>query len=324
MSRENGVWIYAQPQGDRLADVSLELVGEGRKLADRLGTDVTACLLGDNVSFLPEDLIAAGADHVLLVEDKELRFYRPEIYGPLVETMARRYQPQIFLFGATRAGKDLAAVVAARLDAGLTAHCIAFDLDENARLRQMVPAFGGRCVFLSAANPQMSTVASGIFSRPVPDSNRRGEVVREAFAMPAENLTRVIEFKSAAQETASLEKAEVIVTGGAGVGGPQGWAVLEELADILGGTVGATRPPVDEGWVGEEKMIGQSGKTVHPKLYIAVGVSGDQLHLSGVREPELFIAINKNSSANIFKYAHYGIVADYSRVLPHIIEMLKI
>lgn len=320
---ENGIWIYAQPQGERLADVSLELVGEGRRLADRLGCKLTACLLGDQVSHLTDGLIAAGADYILLIEDVGLRFYRPEIYGLVVEKLASRYRPQIFLFGATHLGKDLAAVVAARLEAGLTAHCIAFDLDESGRLLQMVPAFGGRCVFQSAGNPQMSTVAPGIFSKPEPDSGRRGEVVREAVVIPTEKLTRILEFKPAEQETASLVNAEVIVAGGAGVGGREGWAMVEELANVLGGATGATRPPVDEGWTGEDSMIGQSGKTVHPKLYITVGVSGDQLHLSGVGEPELFIAINKDRSANIFLHADYGIVDDYRRILPHIIEIFK-
>ncbi|MBS4021612.1 MAG: electron transfer flavoprotein subunit alpha/FixB family protein [Dethiobacter sp.] len=323
MIAQNNVWVYAQETRGGIAGVTLELLGEGRRLADRLSVKLTAVLCGEKVAGLTGCLFAAGADTVILVENPSLHYYNAACFGHCLEGLARRYHPQIFLFGATQQGKDLAAVTAARLNAGLTAHCTAFELDDGGRLRQMVPAFGGRCVFVSTGFPQMATVAPGVFQRPDLDWERRGEVVREQFTGDGNTAVKVLNFLPSPRAEKGLADAAVIVAAGAGVGGSEGYALVEELAALLNGVMGATRPAVDEGWALEEQMIGQSGCNVHPKLYIAVGVSGDQLHLSGVKDPDVFIAINKDRQANIFRHAHYGVIADFKLIIPRLIDLLK-
>ncbi|MGI6097386.1 MAG: electron transfer flavoprotein subunit alpha/FixB family protein [Dethiobacteria bacterium] len=323
MSVENGLWVFAQAVEGKLLPVSLELLGEGRRLADRLDVGLSAILIGHNLQPLALELIACGADNVLVADHAKLYHYRGELYIPLVEKMILRYRPEIFLFGATQGGKDLAAATAARIGAGLTAHCVAFEIDEHKVLKQLVPAFGGHCVFRSQGNPQMATVAPGVFTIPEPDYERQGKIIEIDFSPPAEPATKIVEFKTEKGSAGGLEEAEVIVAGGAGVGNAENWQLIEKLAHALNAAVGATRPPVDEGWVEEEKMIGQSGRNVRPKLYLAVGISGDQLHLSGVQNPELFIAINKDPKANIFKHAHFGVVEDLTKILPPLIELLS-
>lgn len=323
MAKGNGVWVFSQIIDGEVAGVTLELLGEGRRLADLLSVQLTAVLPGFKVGSHAETLVAAGADRVLLLDDAALMYYHSGNYGQCLEELARRHEPQVFLFGATQTGKDLAAVLAARLKTGLTAHCAALEIDEDRRLRQIVPAFGGRCVFISRRWPQMSTVVAGVFPKPVLDFNRQGEILEISCTGLTNSAVKVVDFKASPPLQAKLAEAEVIVGAGAGIGDLEGYKLLEELAEQLGGVLGATRPMVDEGWAGEEQMIGQSGCSVHPKLYIAVGISGDPLHLSGVRDPDVFIAINKDPKANIFRHAHYGVVADYRLVIPPLMDLLK-
>lgn len=324
MAGDGDIWVYVEQKNGYPLEVGLELLGEGRRLADKKGVSLAAVFLGEGTEENASLLIECGADRVFLGDSPRLNPYTCEVFAPLICRLVQKYSPSAFLFGATIEGKDLAAAIAARLNLGLTAHVSSFDFNDRGELEQYVPAFGGRLVFKCSREPSLATVAPGVMEKPSPDKGRKGHLEKIELEEVPTPLVKILGFKDKAGEVASLAEAEVIVAGGAGIGNKEGWALLEELARLLGGMVGATRPAVDEGWANPEQMIGQSGKTVRPRLYLAFGISGDQLHVSGVKSPEVFIAVNKDPKAPIFRYAHYGIVSDYRPVLSSLIKTIKL
>ncbi len=321
-----GIWVFAEQEDGALADVGLELVGKARELAGRLETGVAAVVLGSGVEACAERLLAGGADRVYLVDDPLLDVYRSDAYVPVLQRLVEAYRPEILLLGATGVGLDLAPCLAARLGTGLSAHCIDLDVDETGHLVQIVPASGQACaatIVCPAHYPQMATVRPGTFPiRTFP--GRMGEVLRVPAELSSGAVRTLVVERGAvpASEGTRLEKAEIVVAGGAGVGGKEGWELVRALAAALDGAVGASRPAVDEGWAGLDQMIGHSGRRVRPRLYIGVGISGDMLHMIGMKDAQVAVAINTNAHAPIFQQVDFGIVGDYHKILPVLIREL--
>jgi len=323
----HGVWVFAEQRNGVLMDVALELLGEGRRLADEIGTELSAVLLGNNVESLTDSLIAAGADRVYLADQEELATYTTDAYTKVIYNAILKYKPEIVLLGATHIGRDLGPCLAVRCGTGLTADCTKLDIDpEDKKLMQTRPAFGGNLmatILCPNHRPQMSTVRPGVMAKLVPDASRKGEVVRLDIKFVNGDLrTKVLEIVRTAKETVKLTDAEVIVSGGRGLGDPEGFKLLEQLAKKLGGIVGASRAAVDAGWIDHSRQVGQTGTTVKPKIYIACGISGAIQHLAGMQTSECIIAINKNENAPIFEVADYGIVGDLYKVIPAMMEAL--
>jgi electron transfer flavoprotein alpha subunit len=299
-----------------------KLVATGRRLADRLGVALTAVLIGGRVAGQASNLLAHGADRVLLFEDTRHKEYHPQLHAAVLTSLVEDQQPQILLLPDSRVGMDLAPTVAARLGTGLSAHCIDLDIDEGGRLVQMVPAFGLGCVatiLCPEHRPQMATVKLGALDEArASDRDRDGEIVRAEADLPVDTLgiTLLEALDKPAPAGCPLEEADVVVAGGAGIGSAEGWSLIEGLADRLGAAVGATRPAVDEGWAAEDQMIGHSGRTVRPTLYFAIGISGDALHVVGMKDSQVVVAINSDPQAPIFRQADYGLVGDYREIVP--------
>jgi electron transfer flavoprotein alpha subunit len=320
------IWVFAEQRGGRLHDVALELLGKARELAEAAQGGVGAVLLGNDVGLLAETLMSYGAETVLVADHPELEPYRLLPYTQVLAEACRSHQPEIVLFGATSLGVELAPRLAARLQTGLSAHCIDLQLDADGNLLQMVPGWGGGVVATITCpdhRPQMATVMPGVMQKPQPAATA-GKVIHLDPSEPLDlSGPQVLEVKQEEAPELPLETAEVVVAGGFGIGGREGWHLLEELARLLGGAVGATRPPVDEGWASEEQMIGQSGKTVRPRLYIGVGISGMSHHVVGMDESEFVVAINKDPQAELFKFADLAVVGDYREIIPRLLEELR-
>jgi len=318
------VWVIAEQTDRRLLTVSLQVLGRARRLADQLGTHVGAILLGDKVEDAARQLVAAGADQVYLGDAPHLAIYQSKAYTGIVVELAREHQPDILLLGSTAMGRELAPLVAARLETGLTAHCIDLLLDENGILEQQVPAYGGLIsIICPERRPQMATVAKGVFPNPELDESRAGEIVR--LDVP-ENLlwpVRTLEIVREEPKGVPLETAQIVVVGGAGAGDAAGWQRIVELAHVLYAGLGSTRPVVDEGWTGLETMIGQSGKMVSPTLYIGVGLSGEQQHMVGITGAQVMVAINNDENAPVFEQVDFGIVDDCREFVPALIERIR-
>jgi electron transfer flavoprotein alpha subunit len=321
------IWVFVEQRFGIVREVGLELLGKARELAECRRGNVTAVLLGDRIEGLSEELHAHGADRVLLAESPHLDPYRLMPYVSALDRACRMCDPDIFLFGATAMGVELAPRLAARLNTGLSAHCIDLAMGEDGILLQMVPGWGGGVVATIRCpehRPQMATVMPGVMKKRK-GYDARGEVERLEVG-DALDLSgpRVIGIRPEEAKGICLEGAEVVVAGGWGIGSREGWSLVEDLAEMLGGAVGATRPPADEGWAGEEQMIGQSGKTVRPRLYIGIGISGMMHHLVGMDESEYIIAINQDSNAPIFTCSDLAVVADYREILgPLVAEIRK-
>lgn len=321
-----GLWVLAEQRQGQLLEVGLEILGEARKLAGRLNAEVSALLLGHGVAAHAAELIARGADRVYLADDPALEHYNPDAYSSVIVDLALVHRPQILLLGATSVGRDLAPTVAARLHTGLCADCTALDLDEEHRLLQIAPVLGGKelaIMLCPLRRPQMATVRPGVFAKRHREE-RPGEVVPVAIG-PAARQTRTAVRGMVTEQLPgrALEQAEIVVAGGAGIDGVEGWRLIRRLAEVLGAGVGGTRPPMDEGYLREDQMIGQSGVTIRPKLYICIGISGDIQHTVGFQDAGVVVAINKDPKASIFKVADYGIVGDYREVVPLLIEELQ-
>ena len=322
LSAYRGLWVVAEQSEGQLRKGTLELLSEGRKLADQLQVELSAMLLGDEVAQLAQLLIAHGADRVYLAQDKVLRQYRTGPYADVICGLVNEHKPEIVLFSATAQGRDLAPRVAARLAAGLTADCTGLEIDPEARLLvQTRPAFGGNVmatIICPYARPQMATVRPGVFRVAPPEEGRKGEVISvSVFMQEAAVLTKIIEVAKLEQDgRVSLQDAQIIVSGGRGLGKPENFRLVRELAEALGGAVGASRAVVDAGWIPAYHQVGQTGKTVQPRLYIACGISGAVQHLAGMQSSDVIIAINKDPAAPIFDIATYGIVADCLEILP--------
>jgi electron transfer flavoprotein alpha subunit len=320
------IGVFVEQRGGVLHNVGLELLGKARELADISKGRVSAFLLGRDISALSDDLIALGADTALLADSPFLEPYRLLSYTSVLARACKTYTPDILLFGATRMGVELAPRLAARLETGLSAHCIDLRLDPQGRLLQVVPGWGGGVVATILCpyyRPQMATVMPGVMKKLAP-TKRYGECIM----LPVKDDLhrsgpRVLEVHIEEPKEMPLEVADVVVAGGCGIGNRKGWVLLEDLATLLCGAVGATRPPVDEGWVSEDRMIGQSGKTVKPRLYIGVGISGMSHHVVGMDESDCIVAVNTNPNAAIFDVSDVAVVGDYRKILPPLIEEIR-
>lgn len=320
------VWIYAEQRGGCLAPWAGDLVAEGRRLAELMEGEAVVVLLEHGVAGLAAHLATAGADRVLLADAPELAVYQPDPYCHVLASLVRERKPEALLIGATDLGRDLAATLAARLGTGLAADCVALESGPDGLLRQMVPVCGTAglgAIVCRDRRPQMATVRPGALSRR-PRQPRAGETEVIPVAVPPEAMrTQVLAVEEAGAAAMSLPEADVVVAGGAGIGSGEGWAILKELAEVLHGEVGGTRPAADDGYVPEACMIGQSGQTVRPKLYIGVGISGEQHHLVGIGDAQVVVAINRDPNAPIFDAADFAIVGDYQTVLPELIRALR-
>ena len=322
-----GLWVFAEQRGGKVQEVAFELLGEGRVLADRLGVELCAVLLGHQVKGCAATLFEHGADKVYLVDHPALEKYTAEPYSEAMSALIRKYKPEVVLAGATSMGRGFIARVAIQVHAGLTADCTELDVDVEKRLLlQTRPAFGGNimaCIICPDHRPQMATVRPKVFKHPVPVAGRAGALVEEALTLK-DPVVKVIETVNAMQNEVNVAAAEFIVTGGRGLGAPENFKLMAELAEALGGAaVGASRAAVDAGWISSFHQVGQTGKTVRPKIYIACGVSGQIQHLVGMNSSDTIIAINKDPDAPIFGVADIGIVGDLFQVVPELVKALK-
>ncbi|MBN2231907.1 MAG: electron transfer flavoprotein subunit alpha/FixB family protein [Deltaproteobacteria bacterium] len=326
MAREIGpVWVFVEQCGGNVLPVSYELVGKGRELADELGTSLEAVLLGDSVTGLAGELFRGGVDRLYVGDDVLLKYYQPEMYVPMIVDLARERKPEIFLVGSTACGKELAPLVAARLKTGISAHCIDLALDGNRLLEQIIPAYGGLIsIVCPEMRPQMATIAKGVFALPGPAGRHgTGELVELAVPQAEPMKTELLEVVYEEAAGLTLDSAATIVAGGAGAKDAAGWRMVEVLADELGAALGATRPPVDEGWIELDRMIGQSGKMVTPDFYIGVGLSGELQHMVGIVGAKLMVAINNDPKAPVFDQVDYGLVDDCQEFLPVLIAKIR-
>ena len=322
-----GVWVFAEQRNGELQKVSLEILGEGRRLADELGVNLTAVLLGNNVSALADILGEHGADEVLVAEHELLEKYTTDGYTKVICELANERKPGILFIGATFIGRDLGPRVAARLSTGLTADCTSLAVDvTNGDLLATRPAFGGNLMATIACpdhRPQMATVRPGVFSK-VNEKRENFNIENVSVSLESTDIrTTVLEVVKANKDIVDIGEAKVIVAGGRGVGSKENFALLQQLADILGGVVGASRGAVDKGWIERDYQVGQTGKTVRPTIYIACGISGAIQHVAGMQESDMIIAINKDETASIMKVADYAIVGDINKVLPEMINKLN-
>jgi len=322
-----GVWVFAEQRDNKILNVSLELLGEGRKIADKLRIKLTAMLLGNNIDDMAEKLVKYGADEVLSIDNKFLEVYSTEAYTRVISEIIKEKKPEIVLIGATAIGRDLGPRLAARVKTGLTADCTKLDVDLGTRgLLQTRPVFGGNLmatIICPKHRPQMSTVRPGVMERGKFDENRTGTIKKVFFEIMEEDKnTEVLEVVKTQKHEVKLEEAKIIVSGGRGLGDAKGFELLEALAKKLGGEIGASRGAVDADWIQQSHQVGQTGKTVRPKLYVACGISGAIQHLAGMNDSECIVAINKDKNAPIFQVAHYGIIGDVYEILPALIESL--
>jgi len=324
----DGVWVFAEQRHGELARVTAELLGEARRLGEALDVKVAAVLLGDGVASLAPNLLAAGAQKVYLAEHPALQEFLEDAYAAALTELAQKHRPEIILAGATYAGRAFIPRVAAALQTGLTADCTAFDLDlERRLLLQTRPAFGGNImatIITPRTYPQMATARPGVFKPRPPAADTPGEVVRVALGcLESPGRSRFVRTVAEIKERVALSAAEVVVAGGRGLKEAKNFRLLEELADLLHGAVGATRGAVDAGWIPYAHQIGQTGKTVSPKLYIACGISGAAQHLVGMQSADFIVAINKDPQAPIFQVADVGLVGDLFDIVPALIQEIK-
>ena len=336
MEGHEGVWVFAEQEDGKLADVGLELLSKGRELADTVGTTLCAVLLGDSVKELSKDLIAQGADEVLVAEDKRLAHYTVGPYAKVICDAARAKKPAVMIFGATTVGRDLAPRVASTLTCGLTADCTDLqigdyeDKDENKIYTKLLyhirPAFGGNIIATIVCpdtRPQMATVREGVMRLPTPEPGRKGKVTRITAQLAPEQMVVELLRRETRERKVNLKAANIIVSGGAGVGSRENFRLLFDLAHAIGASVGASRSAVDQGFIDHDHQVGQTGTTVRPKLYIACGISGAVQHRAGMHESSKIIAVNTDPEAPIFDIAHYAIVGDLNEVVPMMIKAYR-
>jgi len=327
LSAFKGVWVFAEQHKGGISSVALELLGEGRKLADKRKTKLSAVFIGHNIKGKSGELIAHGADIVYVADDPALKDFNDDSYSAVLTTLATLHKPEIILAGATAIGRSFIPKVAAKLYTGLTADCTMLDIDpETGNLLQTRPAFGGNIMATIVSpnhRPQMATVRHKVMKKAVPDASRTGEIIEVKFTTAGDMRTKVIKTVEELTETVNICEADIIIAGGRGMGSAKNFQLLEELAKTIGGAIGATRGAVDEGWVSYSHQVGQTGKTVCPKLYIAAGISGAIQHLAGMQSSDVIVAINKDPDAPIFSVATYGIVGDVNEVLPVMIRKFK-
>ncbi|NSB15421.1 electron transfer flavoprotein subunit alpha/FixB family protein [Clostridium beijerinckii] len=322
-----GVWVFAEQREGELQKVSLELLGEGRRIADELGVNLTALLLGSNIEGLAKTLAEHGADEVLVADDKNLEHYTTDAYTKVICDLANERKPGILFVGATFIGRDLGPRIAARLSTGLTADCTSIDVDvTNGDLLATRPAFGGNLMATIACpehRPQMATVRPGVFAKITTDPSKCKIEKVDVKLADSDVRTKVLETIKAKKDIVDIAEADFIVSGGRGVGNKENFQLLKELAEALGGTVAGSRAAVEKGWIDGAYQVGQTGKTVRPQIYIACGISGAIQHVAGMQDSDLIIAVNKDDSAPIMKIADYAIVGDLTKVVPELIAQVK-
>ena len=322
-----GVWVFAEQRNGKLKGVAYELLSKGRELADTLKTELSAVCFGHDVAEV-NTLAAYGADKVYLVDCPELADNQEDLYAQQLVELIQKHKPEIVLAGATALGRAFIPRVAATLKTGLTADCTGLDIDtENRLLRQTRPTFGGNImatIICQTRRPQMSTVRPRVLKKNEPDKSRKENIIKLDFARERiTSRTRLLNFVEDLTEKIKIEDADIIVSGGRGLGKPENFKLIEDLAAVMGAAVGSSRPPVDEGWIPYSHQVGQTGKTVCPKLYVACGVSGSVQHMAGMQTSEIIVAINSDPHAPIFEIATYGIVGDLFQVVPMLTEKLK-
>ncbi|WP_291571597.1 electron transfer flavoprotein subunit alpha/FixB family protein [Clostridium sp. UBA4548] len=324
-----GVWVFAEQRDGELQNVALELLGKGREIADKLGVELTALLLGHkNIEEMTKELGAFGADKVLVADHELLSHYTTDGYAKVIADLINEKKPEIMFIGASYIGRDLGPRVAGKLSTGLTADCTSLDIDpENSNLLMTRPAFGGNLmatIVCGDHRPQMSTVRPGVFEKLTRDENRSFKIEKANISLAKEDIrTEVLEVVKLAKEVEDIIEAEFIVAGGRGVGSKENFAVLKDLADALGGSVAGSRAAVDNGWVDKSVQVGQTGKTVRPTIYIACGISGAIQHLAGMQDSNFIIAINKDADAPIMKIADVALVGDYTKIVPELTAQYK-
>ncbi len=329
LSGFKGIWVFAEQHQGKVQGVALELIAEARKLATDLKEEVAAVLLGDaDIKKAAQELIHYGADKVYVCADPKLKSYTTEPYCDTIVELINAHKPEIVLMGATTTGRDLASRIAARIRVGLTADCTGLDIDpEKKILRQTRPAFGGNIMATIISpdfRPQMATVRPKVFKKLQPDASRKGQVIEFPAKISEKSLrVKLLEIIQSTEKKVNLAEAEIIVSGGRGLGCAENFKLVKDLADVIGGAVGASRATVDAGWISQFHQVGQTGKTVSPKLYIACGISGAIQHLAGMSSSDIIVAVNKDQFAPIFNVATYGIVGDLFEVLPAMTKTFK-
>ena len=334
-----GVFVFAQQVDNKLNGIALELVGKGKDLAKDLGTEVTAVLIGSDVMSLTKELAEYGADRIIVVDDPELKEYRTEPYAHALAEVIKKYKPEIMLVGATAIGRDLGPRVSARIHTGLTADCTQLEIGDfpinpipgreqlHNQLLMTRPAFGGNTIATIACpnfRPQMATVRPGVMQKA--ERVEGAQAVIEEFNpgfVPNNKYVEILDIVKAVSDVEDIMDAKILVSGGRGVGSAENFKLLDDLAEALGGTVSCSRAVVDAGWKSKDLQVGQTGKTVRPHVYFAIGISGAIQHLAGMEESDIIIAINKDETAPIFDVADYGIVGDLNKILPALTEKIK-
>jgi len=319
-----GVFVFVEQVDGVISPVVYELIGKGKELANTLDTQVTAVLAGYKIAELSKQLATYGADQVVVIDDVVLETYMTEPYVKVLHSVVDAYKPEILLFGATAIGRDLAPRVSARVHTGLTADCTGLEINEDRDLMMTRPAFGGNIMATIACplcRPQMATVRPGVMKR----LNKDKDALTQIMVHHVDNLlesknVEILEIVKKVSHRMDIMDAEVLVSGGRGMGDPESFNMLEELADLLGGTISSSRAVVDAGWQPKDRQVGQTGKTVHPSLYLACGISGAIQHLAGMEESDIIVAINKDPEAPIFEVADYGIVGEVQKVIPFLIR----
>ena len=334
-----GVYVFAQQVDNQISSIALELIGKGKDLAKDLGTTVTAVLVGSNVKGLADELGEYGADKVIVVDDPELKDYRTEPYTHAITAVINEFKPDIFLIGATAIGRDLGPRVCARIHTGLTADCTQLDIGDfplvampgkeqkHGQLLMTRPAFGGNTIATIACpefRPQMATVRPGVMQKLDREAGRKAEIIEfNPGFTPDNKYVEILEIVKAVSDVADIMDAKILVSGGRGVGSAENFKLLDDLAEAIGGTVSCSRAVVDSGWKPKDLQVGQTGKTVRPHVYFAIGISGAIQHVAGMEESDIIIAINKDESAPIFDVADYGIVGDLNKIVPMLTEKIK-
>ena len=323
-----GVFVFAQQVDNVVSGVTYELIGKARDLAKDLETEVTAVVIGSGIAALADDLAAYGADRVIVVDDPCLKEYTTEPYAHAMDSVIKEFKPAAVLYGATAIGRDLAPRISARVKTGLTADCTKLEVDaETKNLRMTRPAFGGNLmatIICPDNRPQMATVRPGVMQKIAKDTSRKAEVINfnPGFEKNAK-FVDVVEVVKKVTDSVDIMDAKILVSGGRGVGSKENFKLLQDLADAIGGTVSCSRPCIEEGWCDKDQQVGQTGKTVRPHVYFAIGISGAIQHLAGMEESDIIIAINKDETAPIFDVADYGIVGDLNKILPLLTEKIK-
>ena len=339
LAEYKGVYVFAQQVDNEVSGIALELIGKGKDLAKDLDTDVTAVLIGSDVKGLVDVLAEYGADKVIVVDDPELKEYRTEPYAHALASVINEFKPDIMLVGATAIGRDLGPRVSARVHTGLTADCTQLDIGDfpmvaipgkeqkHNQLLMTRPAFGGNTIATIACpdfRPQMATVRPGVMQKAERVPGAKAEVIEfNPGFTPDNKYVEILEVVKAVSDVADIMDAKILVSGGRGVGSPENFKLLEDLAEALGGTVSCSRAVVDSGWKPRDLQVGQTGKTVRPQVYFAIGISGAIQHVAGMEESDIIVAINKDENAPIFDVADYGIVGDLNKIVPALTEQIK-